>query len=92
VHRTFEKRKLLADHRTAKELAMADYNISLYLAGGATATIKQTASMDDAALHTLETELKKPACVLKDRDARIVLTVKNPEVNVIAYSVDRIGG
>jgi hypothetical protein len=71
---------------------MADYNINLYLQGGATANIKQSASADDVALRTLEAELKTPVCVLKDRDERIVLTVKNPEVNVIAYSVDRIGG
>lgn len=69
-----------------------DYDISLYLAGGATANIKQTAGTDDTAVHALEAQLEKNPCVLKDKDARITLTIRNPEVNVIAYSVDRIGG
>jgi hypothetical protein len=70
---------------------MADYNVTLYLTGGATANAKLTAGSDEGAVHMLETELARPICVLKDRKEGMILTVKTPAANVIAYSVDRLG-
>jgi hypothetical protein len=70
---------------------MHSYTITLYLAGGATAKVTSKASADDAALRSLEKELAQRECRLESQEERAILVVKNPEVNVIAYSIDRIG-
>jgi len=69
---------------------MADYDIILYLAGGATAKTTLDVATDDEALRELKRELDKQECVLKDRKERLALVIKEPKANVIGYSVDRV--
>ena len=69
---------------------MPSYTVTLYLANGATATVRHRANNDGEMFRTLESELAKPKCSLSSVEDSAILIVKNPDVNVIAYAIDRL--
>ena len=69
---------------------MALYDITIFLAGGATAKIKKPFKNQEAVLSYLEDQIKQDPFRADSETQTAVLIIKKPKDNIVGYLVDEV--
>lgn len=66
------------------------YEVSLYLAGGATTKIKLQADEPKQLINNIDEQLKGEQLRLGSQSERAILIIKKPTENIVGYLIDEI--